>query len=149
MSAKATIAMKRCVCGKARKPKRSYCDECLAARSREWRRKNPEKAKQAVLSWQFRNPEKTITNNRKQNLKANHGLSLEEYDELARSQGGKCALCHNINGSKRAPRLFVDHNHATGEIRGLLCSKCNFMIGQCDENPAILRAAICYLERRN
>ena len=51
-----------------------------------------------------------------------YGLTAEQYDDLLKRQGGKCAICRNKPKSKR---LAVDHDHGTGAVRGLLCSRCN------------------------
>jgi hypothetical protein len=71
-----------------------------------------------------------------------YGLTPEAYLDLYESHGGSCAVC----GS--AGRLCVDHNHITGEIRGLLCHTCNLALGafRGDEGPDLLRAAVEYLE---
>jgi len=69
------------------------------------------------------------------------GLSREGYLAFVGRQDGRCAICR-IEG-----RLSVDHNHATGEVRGLLCATCNFMIGHGKDDPGLLRAAAAYLER--
>ena len=57
-----------------------------------------------------------------QHLRKTYGLSIDEYDLLLAGQGGKCAICRG-GTSKR--HFAVDHNHKTGEIRGLLCGRCN------------------------
>ena len=51
-----------------------------------------------------------------------YGITAADYDELLKLQGGKCAICRRRPKSKR---LAVDHSHKTGEVRGLLCSRCN------------------------
>jgi hypothetical protein len=62
-----------------------------------------------------------------------YGLTLEEHAELLTSQGGVCAICHlpETAGSKygRVKDLAVDHDHATGKRRELLCSRCNVSVG--------------------
>lgn len=72
-------------------------------------------------------------------------ISGVEYDEMYREQGGLCAICKGVNKSNR--KLSIDHNHITGEIRGLLCTKCNLGLGQlmADDGTDILLAAIKYL----
>ena len=72
-----------------------------------------------------------------------YGLSTEAYQEMLASQGGVCALC---GGTPGARALGVDHDHATGRIRGLLCSPCNTGIGNLRDDPDLLRKAIAYLE---
>lgn len=76
-------------------------------------------------------------------------ITPEEYARLYEKQGGLCAACKR---PEKTPyrgvirRLAVDHSHATGEIRGLLCANCNNGIGRFQDDPALLRAAAEYLE---
>lgn len=74
-----------------------------------------------------------------------YGLTTEAFDALARVQGGVCAVCRRPPG---AQRLHVDHDHATGEVRGLLCGPCNRAIGLVDDDPTRLRGLADYLERQ-
>lgn len=78
-------------------------------------------------------------------LYVEHSLRIDDYSELLAAQGGVCAICRG-NPPKHRRRLDVDHCHATGEIRGLLCSFCNAGIGSLRNNPALLREAAIYLE---
>lgn len=66
-----------------------------------------------------------------------YNLTLPQLDVM-RAQG--CGIC----GSHE--QLRVDHNHKTGKVRGMLCSKHNVGLGQFDDDPALLRAAIAWLE---
>lgn len=77
-------------------------------------------------------------------LKKLYGITREEYAVMLASQGGQCAICRKTNG---AHRLAVDHCHATGRVRGLLCHGCNHVLGKMKDDPALLRAAAAYLER--
>jgi len=64
------------------------------------------------------------------------------------AQDGLCAICAdppNPNGIKAGSRLHVDHCHATGRVRALLCNSCNRGIGYFRDDPARLRAALAYL----
>ena len=67
-------------------------------------------------------------------------------EKLEKEQKSRCAICdtHSIVQGKN---LSLDHDHETGQIRGLLCNKCNLLIGMADDNPALLRAAASYLEK--
>lgn len=77
-------------------------------------------------------------------LKTQFGITLDEYDVMLSTQGGRCAICEC---RPRTRRLAVDHNHKTGAIRGLLCMRCNHkLLGAAHDNPAILRRAAFYLE---
>lgn len=58
-------------------------------------------------------------------------MTLEQYDQMFEKQNGTCLLCNKIEIGKR---LAVDHDHETGKIRGLLCQRCNCVLGLADEN---------------
>lgn len=83
---------------------------------------------------------------RASNLWTKYRLRVEQYNDLLQSQQGVCAICHKECTVKRS--LAVDHNHETGKIRGLLCSKCNQALGLLGtiEN---LKNAITYLEKND
>lgn len=69
----------------------------------------------------------------------NYGIEVGEYERRYQAQGGKCAICNVATGASK--RLAVDHNHATGAVRGLLCSPCNKFVGRLRDSPdAFLRA---------
>jgi hypothetical protein len=66
-------------------------------------------------------------------------------EELFVEQRGRCAICGIA--AKRASDLYLDHDHATGYIRALLCNNCNIGLGAFVDNPFLLRRAIMYLRR--
>ena len=72
-----------------------------------------------------------------------YGLPLDAYMQLAARQGGRCAICREPAMGHLA--LAADHNHATGAVRGLLCSRCNNGLGSFREDPQLLKVAIDYL----
>lgn len=82
---------------------------------------------------------------RRDNLRKNFGISIEQYDEMLELQDGCCAIC-GIEESQLTRRMAVDHDHETGRIRGLLCIECNRGIGALDDSVEILKQAIKYLE---
>jgi hypothetical protein len=94
-----------------------------------------------------RQAERRGMSRREWNLQKMYGLSLEDYDRLLAEQDGGCAVCGATeSGTYRGnPFLHVDHDHATGEIRGLLCGKCNRMLGQAEDSVDRLMAAAAYL----
>ena len=73
-----------------------------------------------------------------------YGLTPEKYDEMFRRQNGGCAVCggQNLNGK----RLFVDHDHETKMVRGLLCGLCNCLLGYAKDRIDVLHRAADYLE---
>jgi hypothetical protein len=78
-------------------------------------------------------------------LKSDYKITLNEYNEILIKQEYKCAICGNIKNGNR--RMCVDHNHSTGEIRGLLCSRCNLGIGSFCDDVNLLTNAINYLKK--
>lgn len=85
-------------------------------------------------------------------LQRSFGIGLAEYEMMLATQNGLCAICGQPERAKRngrVRRLAVDHDHITGEIRELLCSNCNPMIGYAGDSTAILEKAIIYLNKHN
>lgn len=74
-----------------------------------------------------------------------YGVTEEQYQALYKKQNGKCALCGNPETDARHGRLSIDHNHETGEIRGLLCGRCNMAIGLLRDDPVLARRVAAYL----
>lgn len=78
---------------------------------------------------------------RNHKLKYKYGISIEDERRMLAVQGNACAICKNGDA-----RLVVDHCHATGKIRGMLCERCNHVIGHAKENTQTLENAIRYLK---
>lgn len=88
--------------------------------------------------------------NKTQKLKSTYGISIEVYQKLLETQQNRCAICvRKIDGNVNSEKLraFVDHNHQTGQVRGLLCVHCNSIVGYCREDKSILLQAIQYLKK--
>jgi hypothetical protein len=75
-----------------------------------------------------------------------YGISLQEVRDMRERSGGICSIC-NQEGQHHHKRLVIDHDHNTGKVRGLICSKCNSMIGWCGENTETLQNLIEYLNK--
>ncbi len=106
---------------------------------------DPEKDKARVKKWQSNNPSKVKTNSIHYNLSKYH-LTPEERDSIFEKQGGKCAICLDLLKTSRVG-MQVDHDHATGSVRGLLCVHCNTMIGDFREILTRFESAVAYLRR--
>ena len=76
-------------------------------------------------------------------LKATYGITIKEYDVMFKLQGGKCAIC---GGGTSKNFLATDHDHKTGEIRGLLCATCNKVLGRFRDDSDRFYHAARYLE---
>jgi Autographiviridae endonuclease VII len=136
---------------------RSECKECNLAQRAARYRKNPKPYIERVRKWQRENPErlkaradafresgKKRISDRKSHLKRKYGLTLEQYDEMHAAQDGVCAICRQPRPEDRS--LHVDHDHDTGEIRGLLCFKCNNALGDFNDDHDLFQRAADYLD---
>lgn len=83
-------------------------------------------------------------------LKAKYGMTMGDLLAMRASQDGKCAICVRVMrtvGPSGFDREYVDHCHATGRVRGLLCGRCNTSIGHFNDDPVLLMAAARYVEQ--
>lgn len=82
-------------------------------------------------------------------LKKLYGITVKDYERMLAEQDGLCAICLTTpDQQKRRKYLCVDHDHETGEVRGLLCGPCNSAIGLLKDNPLMLQSALNYLQKR-
>lgn len=79
-------------------------------------------------------------------LRRNYGITVEQYNTMFATQEGKCAMC-GMHQTEFKRRLHVDHCHTSGEIRALLCTRCNPLIGYAGESVESLQKAIDYLNK--
>lgn len=113
------------------------CKKCHVAVAREWHKRNPYKKRMADSRYARRHLRRRRAKNR--------GLTEEELDALEAAHAGRCAICAADVGAA----LRIDHDHATGLIRGMLCNGCNVGLGAFGDDPARLRAAAEYLEEQD
>jgi hypothetical protein len=123
---------KCCRCEAENPSNNGYCKPCMREYRREWRARpgNAKKMNDAC---------------RRSALKKKYGLTVEEFDRMLAEQGNGCAICGRSDADSRGGRLHVDHCHATGRVRGLLCSACNTAIGKLNDDPELLGRAREYL----
>lgn len=111
------------------------CRVCEAVRIRAYYDANPEyreTMKARSRAWTKANPERHVIHTRTGNLRRAYGLSKDQFAALVIAQDGKCALCRTEEHGRStvaAGHWMVDHNHETGEVRGLLCNGCNTALG--------------------
>lgn len=116
---------------KAKDGRQSRCKPCAIA---------------LVIQWQRDNPHRLRAKQRRSDLKRWYGMTEQEHADLLASQGGTCAICGAAEDADT--RLVVDHCHASGIVRGLLCSLCNTALGSFKDDIARLRRAAAYLQDR-
>jgi hypothetical protein len=127
-------------------------------RSTQWSRANPERARATAARSRAKHREASNARRRaayvydpekwRKNLRLAYGITPEQYDALYEKQDGRCAICREPERAKqngKTVRLGVDHDHATGTIRGLLCRGCNRAVGTL-ENRALVEAIRAYLK---
>lgn len=78
---------------------------------------------------------------RNYHLRRRYGITAEHAERMVAEQGGLCAIC------REAPAEHVDHDHATGRVRGMLCFNCNGALGQFRDRTDLMLRAIGYLRR--
>lgn len=102
-----------------------------------------ERAKQRSAEWRERNRHRKREYSRAAYLKSRYGLAFDRYNQMLADQGHACAICGDTLPTNW---ICVDHCHASGTVRALLCAACNAAIGLVKERPEVLRAAATYLE---
>lgn len=87
---------------------------------------------------------------RERRLKIRYGITLKQYNQMLKEQKGFCAICGNkesrLSNNKKITILSVDHNHETGQVRKLLCYRCNHVLGLVNDNIILLENHIKYLK---
>jgi hypothetical protein len=119
------------------------CKPCSREYNRRRYKEDPERHKRIQRRHHQNNPYAK----RKTLLMYKYGITLEEYNRLKEQQGNLCAIC-GIDGSTIDREFDVDHSHKTGEVRGLLCSKCNKGLGLFNDDINLLEKSINYLKLR-
>lgn len=115
------------------------CKDCPPGSSRLVRRPGPRCAEHMRT---FRARQKADKHERW--IKATYGITGAEYRAIYEAQGGKCAICQRATGASK--KLSVDHDHVTGEVRGLLCTPCNRdVLGHLRDSVLALLRAVRYL----
>ncbi len=105
----------------------SRCKSCEKAYQKERREATPHKVRDGYL-------------------RKLYGISTEQYDKMRWDQNGFCAICGRKPNGGRVDRLYVDHDHTSGTVRGLLCHSCNIALGCFEDDTARLMQAIEYLK---
>jgi hypothetical protein len=106
----------------------SYCKDCMAGVGRDTYNKEQR---------------------RDRHLKRAYGLARTDYDNMYSEQDGRCAICNIKEIETPEGTLCVDHDHATGKVRSLLCKQCNHALGLFQDNPLFCNSAANYLRKHN
>lgn len=106
----------------------------------------PDMPQEALAIRRQRLPDGQIRSTREKQLRSRYGITLWGYEYLVSLQNGNCLICCKPFGSQHA---HIDHDHASQRVRGLLCRKCNVLLGMARDNSNVIHAAIGYLEATN
>ena len=147
---------------------RSQCKPCVNANSekyratpigkismKKWKKKYEATPKGKLVTQKSKKKYQTSPNGKKSmaksgkrwRLKRVYGITIEQYDNMLKDQEYVCAIC-GTNDPKPLGGFCVDHDHITGEIRGLLCALCNSVLGYASDSVEILEKAVNYLMGR-
>lgn len=109
--------------------------------------RNCKKCHRAIVkSYQVNNKEKVSELQKRIDLNKRYGITKYDYDRMFEKQNGRCALCDSESiGRKGSFHFCVDHNHKTGDVRGLLCHNCNVILGKIKDSKDWLRKALKYI----
>lgn len=153
------------VCLACRKKKRKWAKKnrpTINKADREWRKQNPQKVKDSKARYRKNYPKKVKQqidacwekskkkykyNNWRRWLKSKYALTESGFYTALEKQRGLCALCHSKQRCGKRKKLYVDHNHKTNKFRGLVCFKCNVLLGMAQDKVKILKRAIQYLRK--
>lgn len=114
--------------------------------SRRWAEANRERVRANAAAYRARDPERTERIQRNSKMKAKYGITLDDYEAMLETQDGHCAICPATTPGRANRRyLYVDHDHETGAVRGLLCGNCNDGLGRFIDDIDLLTSAIMYL----
>lgn len=108
----------------------SRCKICEKQAKKNDSRKKPEKASKKI----------------RDRIYKKFGITQEKYEEMLASQNRVCAICGKNPEIEGRNHLYVDHDHSTGAVRGLLCHYCNMALGKFKDSIPLLREAHAYLK---
>lgn len=113
--------------------------------NKKYREKNREKIRTKNKEWYSKNREWCQDYCRNRRFVRAYGITFKNVNEMAEKQNNLCAICGQQMKGKKS--RHVDHDHKTGKVRELLCSKCNLGLGHFNDDTSTLQSAIHYLNK--
>ena len=129
-----------------KKGKNKGCKLCVRARARIWWENNRDYANAQARSYYRKNKVRFNQAVRRSLLRRKFGITQEQYEALLTKQRGMCAnvFCREVLTTKNR---HLDHDHKTKQVRGILCNRCNWALGNVKDNPAVLSGLVIYLNK--
>lgn len=130
---------------KKEKDRKYYIEnrEKILVKHKEWVKNNLDKHREYNKRWREKNKERNKKRMKHYHLKK-YGISYEDWLRMWEVQDGRCAICGKL--FIEPSDAYVDHNHKTDGVRGLLCLKCNFGLGFFNDDSKLLIEAIRYIK---
>ena len=137
------------------KSRHSACKVCERAMAKDWYERNKDKATAKVKEWRQQNigavKQYRIDNRQKhyrQELVRKYGVEPTWFDEQIRQQGDSCVCCkRKFQWGDKQTSPHVDHCHETKTVRGILCNRCNTVLGLCKDDDKLLSSLARYLRK--
>jgi Recombination endonuclease VII len=135
-----------------------HCKICQQEVAQRWRDKNRARVRRVAAEYQKTHlvekpdPTRLVKNQvsrREYYLGRNYRMAHQDYEDMLQRQNGVCLICGRADTQKdpvaTVKLLVVDHDHKTGKVRGLLCSKCNLAVGLLDDDVERAQGLVEYL----
>lgn len=125
----------------------TYCKPCTKARNSAWVKANRDKHRETCAKWYAQNKTKANAVQSCWHYRKSYGITKQQFLDLVAAASGKCRICNTpvVVGSRALNGAVLDHSHATGQIRGVLCHACNKGLGLFADDPIRLQQAVAYL----
>jgi hypothetical protein len=120
----------------------TWCRKCLRVQADSWRLNNIERYNAVCRK---RSP-RYYRRKANDKFKDRYGITIEQYEQMSIDQNDRCAICNKHKDDNLKSKLFVDHDHVSSIIRGLLCSDCNTGLGRFHDSIGLLTKTINYLK---
>lgn len=123
-----------------------YCKTCAAKKAKVYYQANIERLRIEGVRKQRERREARLDHEtrRRRDLRKKYGITVEDWDRLHDLQLGRCAICHLPLAE--VTKVCVDHDHVTGAVRGLLCTRCNQGLGYFQDSSEMLLSAARYID---
>lgn len=126
-----------------------YCRSCAQEKHLQWMADPAHVCKAKETQQKYWRSERGKQVSKASDFKRLYGITIDEYDTMLESQCGVCAICKQPETIAKRFHLSVDHDHTTGQVRGLLCHSCNTAVGLLRDSAASFYAAGDYLAKHS
>jgi hypothetical protein len=126
--------------------KTSRCKVCHCKVTTEWKQKNKATYNSYKRLWRVKHKDREWA----RAIKRNYKITEKDYQRMLLEQNNQCAICKCTENIFKGKSIYfcVDHDHGTGQVRGLLCTACNRGLGLFKDNVEVLKSSVEYLTRQ-